>query len=300
MKISIVIPNWNGKKLLEKNLPLVFKALPKKAEIIIIDNGSTDGSVEEIKNLKLKMKNCNLKLKIILNKTNLGFARAVNQGVKKARGDLVVLLNNDVIPEKGFLQKCLNHFEDLKVFAVSFNEQNWSWAKIKWANGFIEHESGSKTDKVHFSGWASGGSAVFRKSIWEKLGGLDEIYSPFYWEDVDLSYRAWKRDYKILWEPKAVVCHKHEETIKRFPKNYINFISRRNQLLFIWKNITNSKMILEHKFWLWKKLLTTPGYWKPYLAALSKLFQILPKRFKERKEVKISDREIFKMFSQKD
>lgn len=194
-KVSVIIPNWNGKKLLEKNLPLVFRVLPKGTEVIIVDDGSTDGSQEYLKKLKTQ----NSRLKVFFNKKNLGFAKAVNQGVEKAHGEIVVLLNNDVIPQKDFLKPLEKDFRDPKVFAVSFNEQNWSWAKLKWVNGFVEHEPGPKVDKVHISAWTSGGSGAFRKKIWEKLGGFDEMYSPFYWEDIDLSYRAWKRGYKVLW-----------------------------------------------------------------------------------------------------
>lgn len=286
MKISIVIPNWNGEKLLRKNLPAVLEV--GADEIIIVDNGSTDKSVEEIQKLKLK---------IILNKSNLGFGRAVNQGVKEAKGEIIVLLNNDVAPEKDFLKYTLPHFKNPEVFAVSFHEPNWSWARILWQKGFIEHQPGGKAKTAHISAWASGGSAAFRKSIWQKLGGFDSLYHPFYWEDTDLSYRAWKRGYKILWEPKAVVHHKHEGTISRFSQDYVRLISQRNQLLFIWKNITSLKMRLEHKFWLFRKLFVTPGYWKPFLAALAKLPVVLPGRFKEWREEKVSDEEILEFFN---
>jgi len=290
-QVSVVIPTWNGEKLLRKNLAEVVQAVKLsgcQAEIIIVDNGSMDGSVEYLKKLKVKV--------IGLDK-NYGFSYACNLGVERAKGEIVVLLNNDVIPQKDFLKYALLHFENPKVFAVSFHEPNWSWAKIEWKKGFIEHSPGPKSDKVHISGWASGGSAAFRKSIWDKLGGFDSLYQPFYWEDMDLSYRAWKRGYQILWEPKAIVHHKHEGTIKRFSRDYVRTISERNQLLFIWKNIASPKMMLEHKFWLGLKLIKNPGYFKPFLAALVKSPQILPCRLKEFKGKKVGDREIFNKFS---
>jgi len=226
----------------------------------------------------------------------LGFAVACNSGVKVARGEIIVLLNLDVVPEKDALEKILLDFGDENIFAVSFNEPKWSWAKIVWKNGFIEHEPGRKINKTHISAWASGGSAAFRKSIWEKLGGFDEIYKPFYWEDIDLGYRAWKRGYKILWEPKAIVHHEHEAVIgKHFSKGYIDFVSERNRLIFIWKNIIDPRMILEHKIWiLWR--LRNPGFIKPLLAAKLKLPWVLPRKIKEWREMKISDREIFVQF----
>lgn len=293
MKFSIVIPNWNGEKLLKKNLPTVLKT--GADEVIVVDDGSTDGSKRYINELT-KLRINELKIRAVFNKKNLGFATSVNRGVKAARGDIVVLLNNDVVPEKNFLEPLKEDFRDPKVFAVSLGEPQWSWAKGKWVGGFIEHEPGEKTKIPHVSFWASGGSGAFRKDIWEKLGGLDNLYRPFYWEDVDLSYRAWKRGYKIIWDPRAVVYHKHEGTISRFPKKYVSLIAERNRLFFIWKNITSIKMILEHKFFLFKKLLTNPGYWRPFLMAFLKFPSVLKRRFREIKEVKIKDEEIFNQF----
>jgi GT2 family glycosyltransferase len=291
VKFSIVISNWNGKGLLEKNLPAVLAT--GADEVIVSDDASTDGSQEYLKKIQ---KSKTPKLKVIFNKKNLGFAASSNLGVRAAKGEIVVLLNTDVLPQEGFLKPLEEDFQDPKVFAVSLAETQWSWAKGKWVSGFVEHEPGPRTKKPHISLWASGGSAAFRKSIWEKLGGFDEIFTPFYWEDIDLSYRAWKRGYKVLWEPKAVVHHHHQGTIKRFPKEYVRYISERNQLIFIWKNITSLKMMFQHKFWLGKRLLTNPGYWKPFLGALVKLPIILPRRFQERQAKKLFDEKIFAQF----
>jgi len=287
-KISVVIPNWNGRILLKKNLPAVLATKP--FEVIVVDDASPDDSINFLKENYPQ-------IKIIRHQRNLGFAAACNSGVKAAAGEIVVLLNLDVIPEKDVLEKTLPDFEDEKVFAVSFNEPSWSWARIKWVCGFVEHEPGPRVQKTHISAWASGGSAAFRKSIWEKLGGFDELYKPFYWEDVDLGYRAWKRGYKILWEPKAVVYHKHESTIGRhFSKKYIDSVSERNRLLFIWKNITNFSLTREHKFYLLRRLIRQFGYFRIFGGALLRFPLVLPRRFKEFQEAKISDREIFQKF----
>ncbi len=292
MAFSIIIPNWNGEKLLKKNLPAVCQSQAK--EVIVIDNGSHDGSVALLEILQKQYS----QLKVIFNQENLGFAKAVNQGVKVAKGEIVVLLNNDVVPEEGFLKPLIKDFQDKEVFAVSLNEPQWSWAKGKWDKGFVEHEVGPKTKTPHLSFWANGGSGAFRKSIWLKLGGLDEIFAPFYWEDVDLSYRAWKKGYKVLWEPQSIVHHQHETTIgSKFSQRYVDLISQRNQLLFIWKNITDFRMLFIHKTFLLKRLLTQPGYFKPFGAALARLFLIYPRWFKELKEQKVSDKEIFKKFN---
>lgn len=301
MKTSVVIPNWNGEKLLKKNLPHVLKI--GAGEVIVVDDASTDESAEELKsqNSELlrsaKLKSTGQKLKVIQNKKNLGFAKSVNRGVEAATGEVMVLLNTDVKPQDGLLDAVLPHFKNKKVFGVSFSEPQWSWSRGLWKGGFLEHEPGPLTNTTHDTFWVSGGSGAFRKSIWDRLGGFDEVFAPFYWEDIDISYRAAKRGYKLLWEPRARVIHEHEGTIsKYFTEDYISFIQERNQLLFIWKNITSERMFKEHLNGLVKRLINSPGYIKVIAATLSKIPSIKKSRIKELKEVEITDEEIFSRF----
>lgn len=293
---SLIIPNWNGKKLLEKNLPSVLTAAKEeRAEIIIIDNGSVDESLHYLQDLASQ----NPSFQIIKLPKNYGFSYAVNLGIKKAQGKIVVLLNNDVAPKKDFLFPLKKHFANPQVFAVSLNEPQFSWARGEFKNGFFAHQPGPKTQKTHLSLWASGGSAAFNRKLWLKLGGFDRIYHPFYWEDVDLGYRAWKRGYQVLWEPRSIVHHHHESTVSRFSPKYIDLIKQRNELLFIWKNITSSQLTNEHKKALLKRIIKSPGYLKIFLAALAKLPQVLSRRRQEKKESQLTDEKIFKLFIQK-
>jgi GT2 family glycosyltransferase len=274
---SIVIPTWNGRRLLEKNLDSVL--VTGADEVVVVENGSSDGSLEYLQERRKRFKS----LKVVSLAKNLGFGRGCNLGVEKTRGEIVVLLNNDVVPEGNFLEPLKKDFADPQVFAVSCCEPQWSWAKVEWRDGFLRHSVGQKTAKTHDSFWASGGSAAFRKSIWAELGGFDPLYAPFYWEDVDLCYRARKRGYKILWEPKSVVYHQHEGTIGvKFSKSYVDLIKQRNELLFIWKNITNKKRFAEHKQALWRRMVEHPGYIKVVLAALKKFSEVRVKREKEK------------------
>ena len=203
MKISIVIPNYNGEALLKKNLPKVLDAIEDE-EVIVVDDASTDGSVQIIKNLKFKIKNDKEKIKIFENEKNLGFSSTVNRGVNEATGDLIVLLNTDVNPEKDFLKTALPHFEDSKVFAVGFLQKCPENGKVilrgrgvgKFEKGLLIHDRGAvigedtsevaewtprMVEEPMKTLWVSGGAGIFRKSIWEKFGGLDTLYNPFYW-----------------------------------------------------------------------------------------------------------------------
>ncbi|MCH7730107.1 glycosyltransferase family 2 protein [Patescibacteria group bacterium] len=294
LSVSVIIPNFNGEKLLAKNLPKVIEAKDNKknkiTEIIVVDDGSSDGSVNLIKSDFPTVK-------LIKHKINRGFSAAVNIGVKVSKSNLVCLINNDVVPEKDFLVSTFKHFKKKDIFAVSLHEKGYGWAKGIFENGYIAHFPGKEDDKAHLTFWVNGGSGVFRKSLWKKLGGMDEILlSPFYWEDLDLCYRALKRGYKLYWEPKACVVHKHETTIGKLPKSKVLRIRERNHLLFIWKNLTSPNLFRKHVGGLLKRLAKHPGYLRIVIAALLKLPKVKRARKKEKKETKVSDEAIFASF----
>ncbi len=293
--VSIIIPNWNGEDLLEKNLPKVLRAYENKknsiAEIIIVDDGSSDDSVVFLK------RNYAGRVKVVVHKINRGFSSAINTGVRTATSGLVCLLNSDVIPEKDFLERVLPHFEDERVFAVSLHEEGYGSAKGKFVDGFIGHEGLPAGEETVESFWANGGSGVFRRSIWMELKGMDEVLlSPFYWEDIDLSYRAHKRGYKVLWEPNAYVSHEHESSIKKLSPAFVARIRERNQLLFIWKNLTSRRLFRKHINGLFNRIIKHPGYVRILFMALSKFGMVRKLRAKEKREAKISDEAIFAMF----
>jgi GT2 family glycosyltransferase len=294
LKVSIIIPNFNGEELLKKNLPFVQKAKENVRnqiyEVIVVDDGSKDKSIDVLKNSFPWVK-------IIKHKINRGFSAAVNMGVRMAKGDLVVLLNNDILPEEDFLVYAVNHFSDPKLFGVSLHEKGYSWAKATFKNGYLTHEPGKETDETHISFWVSGGSGVFRRSLWITLGGMDEkLFTPFYWEDIDLCYRAAKRGLKLLWEPKANVIHEHKSTIKSFKKRYVQRIQERNELFFLWKNITSQNLARKHIGNLFLRILRHPGYIRIVFMALFKLNIVIAKRKQEKKESKVSDEIIFSRF----
>lgn len=295
LNISIVIPNWNGKTLLEKNLPKVLNAYENKkdkiSEIIVVDDGSTDDSADFLK------KNFSGRVKVVVHKVNRGFAAAVNTGVRTAKGELVCLLNSDVIPEVDFLERVISHFKEERVFAVSLHEKGYGPAKGKFIGGFIEHEGLPPQPHVVESFWASGGSSVVRRSIWMELKGFDEVLlSPFYWEDVDICYRAHKRGYRILWEPNANVEHAHESTISKLSRSYVGRVRERNQLLFIWKNLTSKNLFRKHIKGVFNRVIRHPGYIRVVVMALTKFRLVRKLRDKERREAKISDEAVFAMF----
>lgn len=292
--VSVVVPNLNGEKLLEKNLPFLLKAKENSEnniiEIIIIDDGSWDQSV--------KLLNTTFpQVKLIKHKINRGFSAAVDTGVRTAKGELILLINTDVVPDNDFLVPVFKHFENKKVFAVSLHEKGFGWAKGSFSEGYIQLAMGEESAKPHESFYVSGGSGVFRRDYWIDLGGMDEkLLSPFYWEDIDICYRAAKRGYINLWEPKGMVIHNHESTISKLSISYVQRIRERNQLLFIWKNLTSANLFRRHLIGLVKRLAMHPGYARIVLMALGKLNVVIKARRKEVKETKVSDEIIFSRF----
>ncbi|MEK7577145.1 MAG: glycosyltransferase [Patescibacteria group bacterium] len=253
--VSIVLPNWNGEVLLAKNLPAVIAA-SKGAQIIVADDASTDESIAMIKmNFP--------QITIVSNKKQQGFSSNINSGVKKATGEIVVLLNTDVRPKEDFLDALLPHFDDETVFAVGCLEQSHEKNGMvergrglsRWEKGYFIHSKGAIISGA--TAWVSGGSGAYRKSIWNELGGMDPLFNPFYWEDIDLSYTARKAGYQTLFEPKSIVGHFHHQgKIKTsFSPNAVKQIVYRNQFEFIWKNASDSRVLLAHAVWTPIRLL---------------------------------------------
>ena len=291
---SIVIPNYNGLDLLSRNLKYLLKATNNNknriSEVIVVDDASTDESVRFIKENFAGFK-------IIRHKVNRGFSSTVNTGARTARSDLIVLLNNDVKPEQDFLESIYIHFNDDKLFALSLHEKGYGWAKGVFEKGFINHKPGKEGTTTTDTFWVSGGSGVFRRSYWLKLKGLDVDLFKFYWEDVDLCYRAQKRGWKLLWDPKAKVEHKHESTTSKvFSKKKMSLMQEVNQLTFIWKNLTSPILIRKHILGLLGRLTGHPGYIRVIIHCIFKFRKIIKARKKEIKESKVSDEAIFAKF----
>lgn len=250
---SVVIPNWNGRDLLQKYLPSVVEALKGDPvnEIIVVDNGSTDGSAEFVRRQFPSVR-------VIALDKNLGFGGGSNTGFREARNDVVVLLNSDMRVDAGFLAPLLDGFTDENVFAVScqifFSDparpreetgltQGW------WQDGGlrVRHRIDDEIRRAYPCFYGGGGSCAFDRRKFLELGGFDHLLAPFYLEDTDLGYQAWKRGWKVLFEPQSIVWHEHRGTIgKTFSREYIDTILRKNFLLFTWKNIQDWTMLAEH------------------------------------------------------
>lgn len=288
MKTTVVIPLYQGLKFLPVNLPAVLQ-LPAD-EIIITDDCSHDSGVEYVqKNYP--------QIKVIRHDINHGFPQNVNSGIAAAKGEIIILLNQDVMPAPDLITRVLPYFKSPLTFAVSFNENHRSWSQARFEKGFIEYGNGVLDNKVHSSFWASGGSAAFRKSAWDQLGGFDTNYSPGYFEDADISYRAHKRGLEVIWAPDAIVSHAQpESTFKSiYSTRKLRYLKERNYLLLHWKNLDNPNLKIHFQY-LIHRLLVHPGFILPFLMAATKLANVSGFRQREKSHLKLSDQQVFSKF----
>lgn len=304
-RASVVISNWNGLRLLKECLPGVIEAIKHSGvehELIVIDDASQDDSVEFLK------KEYPDEVRVIEMKENQGFAGVNNIGVAESKYDIVIPLNNDMIPNKDYFRYVLEHFDDEKVFAVSpktIEEKGEDKPpKVRQSSG-AKFKGGFWVDTERDSSpslTALGGGMVVDKKKFMALGGFDKLYRPLYYEDTDLCYRAWKRGWTICYEPRAEIYHKCTATMRSFfSRRRVSLMKRKNYYLFMWRNITDRKLIIQHflalPFFLLGKLLSGKWLW---ITAFSRAARQMPEAFRKRKQEKteqvISDREIFDLF----
>jgi len=302
---SVVIPNWNGKDLLARYLPSVVEAMGGN-EIIVVDNGSTDGSAEFVRREFPQVR-------VLALEKNLGFGGGSNAGFRAATNDIVVLLNSDMRVAPDFLAPLLEGFRDADVFAVScqifFSDPN----KVReetgltqgwWEDGGlrVRHRIDNEIDDLYPCFYGGGGSCAFDRRKFLELGGFDELLAPFYLEDTDLGYMAWKRGWKVLYQPRSVVYHEHRGTIgKKFSAEYIRGVLQKNYLLFAWKNIHEWRRLGAHFAFTWAGALLTVIFGevplRPTFPGLWRAFRQLPgaarSRWRARGLARVSDTEAF-------
>ena len=225
-KISVIIVNYNGKKLLENCLESLFKTDYNNFEVILVDNNSTDGSMEFVtKNYP--------KIIVVKLDSNKGFAEPNNIGAKIAKGEYLLFLNNDTVTTTNFISEMVKVLEKDEKIAICQSLLLKPDGNIDSSGDFIDkmgivYNSKTKIDEIKEISSARGASMLIRKKIFDKLGGFDEKFF-FSFEDVDLGWRSWILGYKVVIVPNSIVYHSAGKTSSNL-KPEVAFHGLKNQL----------------------------------------------------------------------
>lgn len=312
---SVIIVSWNGKDLLAESLPRLVEEVERQGgnhEIIVVDNGSVDGTSEFVTKAFPGVV-------LVRSDQNLYFGGGNRLGLHKATRDILVLLNNDMIVQPGFLNPLLQPFSDADVFGVASQvslppgkpRQETGKTRADFNGSDLEwrHEPITASDELNEYTpvfWLHGGATAIdrRKYLW--LGGLDELYDPFYVEDADLSYRAWKVGWRCLLASHSRVLHKHRSSTQRFGEGFIRQIVRRNHYIFLWKNFDDLGILARHFLHATRiraRRAGVPGVGvqrelRAYFGALRRLPSILMRRIKAARSIVHTDQQIIRTINE--
>lgn len=252
-RVSVVVPNYNGIVFVERCFKALIKDAPK-AELLLVDNGSTDGS-RELTARRFPQ------VRIIALKENYGFCRAANEGMKAASSPYVILLNNDTEVLPGFTKALvsalqleprafsagakmiqLHHPEKIDDAGNFYCALGWAFARGK--DKSVEYYE--EPDEIFA---ACGGAVIYRKAVLERIGYLDESHFA-YLEDIDLGWRAKTAGWKNIYAPEAKVLHVGSGTSGSRYNEFKVSLSSRNSIYLAYKNMPALQLFINLPFLL--------------------------------------------------
>lgn len=268
--VSIVIPNWNGEVHLRECLTSLREQTLPGCEILLVDNGSTDGGIALVRAEFPE-------IRIIENGANLGFAGAVNVGIRAAGAPLILLLNNDTRADATFLERLVAAAE-LHPEADSFAARmvlygdpslmNAAGDEFRFSRAAAENRGlrrpVTEYDEPRWVFGACAGAALYRAAFFERVGLFDEQYFLMH-EDTDLSMRARLQGLRCLYVPDAVVAHKLGASINTMPSVSSLRLAWRNEALVLGKTMPLPLLLPELGCLVWRDLrdtlIMTPRAW---------------------------------------
>jgi len=233
--VDIIIVSFNKRALLGECLSSVAQMNYPKFRVHVIDNGSSDGSVEYVKiNFP--------QFDVVSLGANLGFSRANNYGIELCQGDFVFFLNNDVIVKPDTLEKLVEGFKNSKVAMVVPEMYDFE-GLVNSAGGVCDYygfafnrgigeKDREEYNREAFVPYGCCGAALVRRRVLEEIGVFDDLYF-MYHEDVDLSWRIQLRGYKILYYPSSMVFHKYMSSTKK--DRYLWIKKDRARIVSLWE-----------------------------------------------------------------
>ena len=314
--VSIIIPHYNNYKILIDCLSSIYKITFKNIEIIVVDNGSTDSSVDKIKNLFPD---------VIIKEsdTNLGYAGGCNLGVKESKGEYLLFLNNDTIHNDNFIEPLIALINsDKNIASVQHKIINTDKVYFDYAGasgGFMDYLvfpytrgrifSTIEKDEDQYNDskkilWASGACFLTQKNVFNKIGGFDETLFA-HMEEIDYHWRSYMAGHTVFVEPQSVVYHKGGVTLsKDSPKK--TYLNHRNSLILLLSNYSYRLSILFFPIRLILEIISSikelftfriKHFIYHYLALFWVVFNfgtIISRRIKNKKIRLRTDKEIFK------
>jgi GT2 family glycosyltransferase len=316
MDISIVIPTWRGRHLLEAYLPSVMAASDfyrqtrnANTEIIIVEDAGGDNTSEWLS------QHYGDRVHLLEHEQNLGFCSACQTGFEHAQYPVVLLLNNDVRLDPACIAPFVDHFSDPGIFAVTgkmFNQKGdvfcnggkigrfrrgmWS----SYQNYDVQPQPPTEYQPNGYLSFAAiGAFSAYDREKFLRIGGLDQLTAMY--EDIEISYRAWKRGWTIKYEPRSVAYHDASQTMnRRYRKRSLERLSRRSRILMHWILLHDTKMFGQHMALIAGRILTSwiwldwPFYWAVW-TGLRHIAVIRRKRTDNKRQARRSDRELVRL-----
>ena len=262
-EVTVVIPNYNGMKYLPECMASLCQGQENapEYEVLIIDNGSADGSVEYLDSEWCRKKEAPAEeggkpqVRLIALPENTGFCHAVNLGIREARSPYVILLNNDTRVEAGFVKGLYDAIrKDEKIFSVSAKMLMWDkpellddagdrYCVLGWAYSRGKGRPAVDYDKNVSIFSACGGAAIYRRQVFEEIGYFDEAHFA-YLEDTDIGYMARIQGYENWYAPRAIVYHVGSGTSGSRYNQFKTRYSSRNNVYLIYKNMPLLQILL--------------------------------------------------------
>jgi len=313
--VSIIIPNWNGADLLRSYLPSVVLAgqrYPADVELIVVDDASTDSSVSLVAEVFTGVK-------LVRHEHNQGFGKTCWSGAQTAQNPILILLNSDVKVETDFIAPLADALIDPDVFAASplilddqGNLNNVTISIPYFKRGKIRYKSAplqqlqTPTESLP-NPWCTlfpiGAAFAVKRDRFLELKGFDDLFNPFYYEDTDLGFRAWRRGWRCIVIPESRVTHFEKGTIAHSFKHIsVSIIRKRNRLFYLWKNLTSPRLLWQHFGYQLLRLCYRPFCFdfKIHIAtilAIPGFLKALRRRREEQNHMVNSEEEIFKIIS---
>jgi len=248
LRASLIVVVWNGVVYLPQCLYTLQKELTPLDELIVVDNGSSDGSPEFVMEHYPAAK-------LIRSTQNLGYAGGVNRGLAAAQGEYVFIFNQDLELRPGWLTHMVSAFVDPAVGVVG--------CKIIYPNGLLQHAGGviqwpqalpnhhgyqqvddGRWDMPCDVDYVTGAAWGFTRALIERIGALDESFWPGYFEEVDFCFRAMDAGFRVRYVPEAVAVHVESTTLKQGSDQYMRAFHK-NRLRFVFKRMTSERFITE-------------------------------------------------------